>query len=70
MAPGTRILPSGRTFLRLLVGELIEETAANGAEQVCVLETNLDDTSGEWSATAFRGSGTPARWTSTRRRFR
>ena len=34
-------------ILRLFVGELVEEAAANGAEQVCVLETNLDDTSGE-----------------------
>jgi pyridinium-3,5-bisthiocarboxylic acid mononucleotide nickel chelatase len=34
-------------ILRLFVGEAIEEAAANGAEQVCVLETNLDDTSGE-----------------------
>jgi pyridinium-3,5-bisthiocarboxylic acid mononucleotide nickel chelatase len=34
-------------ILRLLVGELIEESAGDGAEQVCVLETNLDDISGE-----------------------
>jgi pyridinium-3,5-bisthiocarboxylic acid mononucleotide nickel chelatase len=34
-------------ILRLLVGELVEETAADAAEQVCVLETNLDDTNGE-----------------------
>ena len=33
-------------ILRLLVGELVEETA-DGGEQVCVLETNLDDVSGE-----------------------
>ena len=34
-------------ILRLLVGELVEEAAGDGGEQVCVLETNLDDTSGE-----------------------
>jgi pyridinium-3,5-bisthiocarboxylic acid mononucleotide nickel chelatase len=34
-------------ILRLLVGELIEEAVPNGAEQVCVIETNLDDLSGE-----------------------
>jgi pyridinium-3,5-bisthiocarboxylic acid mononucleotide nickel chelatase len=33
--------------LRLFVGEVADAAAENGAEQVCVLETNLDDTSGE-----------------------
>lgn len=34
-------------ILRLLVGELIEEPAMETTEQVCIIETNLDDISGE-----------------------
>jgi pyridinium-3,5-bisthiocarboxylic acid mononucleotide nickel chelatase len=34
-------------ILRLFVGETAAEATENGADQVCVLETNLDDTSGE-----------------------
>jgi pyridinium-3,5-bisthiocarboxylic acid mononucleotide nickel chelatase len=34
-------------ILRLMVGEATEAAAAGGADQVCVLETNLDDLSGE-----------------------
>jgi uncharacterized protein (TIGR00299 family) protein len=41
---GTRDLESQPNLLRLLVGEA---TAASAGEQVWVLETNLDDTSGE-----------------------
>jgi uncharacterized protein (TIGR00299 family) protein len=33
-------------ILRLLIGEAVE-TSTDGADQVCVLETNLDDTPGE-----------------------
>ena len=42
---GGRDLPQQANVLRLLVGEAAEEAAA--ADQVCVLETNLDNASGE-----------------------
>jgi hypothetical protein len=44
---GHKDLAEQPNILRLLVGEVVEEAASNGAEQVGVLETNLDDTSGE-----------------------
>ena len=44
---GQKDFPGRPNILRLLVGEAIEEPAGNEAEQVCVLETNLDDLSGE-----------------------
>ena len=44
---GHRDFAERPNILRLLVGELIEESAGADADQVCVLETNLDDTSGE-----------------------
>jgi len=44
---GHKDLAERPNVLRLLVGDVVEEAADNGAEQVCVLETNLDDTGGE-----------------------
>jgi pyridinium-3,5-bisthiocarboxylic acid mononucleotide nickel chelatase len=43
---GQRDFAGRANILRLLVGEAIEATADN-ADQVCVIETNLDDTNGE-----------------------
>jgi pyridinium-3,5-bisthiocarboxylic acid mononucleotide nickel chelatase len=44
---GQRDIAERPNILRLLVGELIEEATSDNADQVCMLETNLDDTSGE-----------------------
>jgi hypothetical protein len=44
---GHKDLAEQPNILRLLVGEMVEEAVGNGTEQVCMLETNLDDTSGE-----------------------
>lgn len=44
---GHRDIAERPNILRLLIGEMIEEAADNNADQVCLLETNLDDTSGE-----------------------
>lgn len=44
---GQKDLAERPNILRLLVGEVIEEAAESNADQVCVIETNLDDTSGE-----------------------
>ena len=57
-------------ILRLLVGELVEEAAGDGADQVCVLETNLDDISGELVGYCISRLWDAGAWTSTRRRFR
>ena len=63
---GCRDLPQQANVLRLLVGEAAEEAAA--ADQVCVLETNLDNVSGElvgycierlWDAAALDVYTTP-----------
>jgi pyridinium-3,5-bisthiocarboxylic acid mononucleotide nickel chelatase len=44
---GQRDYAERPNILRLLVGELIEDAANDVADQVCMIETNLDDTSGE-----------------------
>jgi pyridinium-3,5-bisthiocarboxylic acid mononucleotide nickel chelatase len=44
---GQRDVAERPNILRLLVGEAIEEATNENADQVCILETNLDDTSGE-----------------------
>jgi pyridinium-3,5-bisthiocarboxylic acid mononucleotide nickel chelatase len=44
---GQRDIAERPNILRLLIGEAIEDAAADNADQVCVLETNLDDTNGE-----------------------
>lgn len=43
---GQKEFPDRPNILRLLVGETID-AAPTGAEQVCILETNLDDIAGE-----------------------
>jgi len=44
---GQKDLPQQANVLRLLVGEAVEAAGGVQADQVCVLETNLDDSSGE-----------------------
>ena len=44
---GTRDLPQVPNVVRVLVGELSETVSAGGGGEVIVIETNLDDTSGE-----------------------
>jgi pyridinium-3,5-bisthiocarboxylic acid mononucleotide nickel chelatase len=44
---GQRDVAERPNILRLFVGELAEEANGSNGDQVCVLETNLDDTSGE-----------------------
>ena len=44
---GQKDIAERPNILRLLIGEVIEEGTNGDADQVCMLETNLDDTSGE-----------------------
>lgn len=44
---GCRDLDQQANVLRLMVGEAVEASDGEGDQQVCVLETNLDDISGE-----------------------
>ena len=44
---GDRDLPSQANVLRILIGEVTERSSSGQADEICVLETNLDDDTGE-----------------------
>ncbi|MGC8846050.1 MAG: nickel pincer cofactor biosynthesis protein LarC [Candidatus Hydrogenedens sp.] len=47
---GTKDIKGQANILRLFIGECEEHTSAN-MEEICIIETNIDDMSGEWLPT-------------------